>query len=86
MSLTNKRCYYLVERNRRSISYDDFFVIFGNSEIRIKSQEKKVFSNFGVSNSYYRHNGDGVNVLLGGTKTEREIGVDGYEFYQLILK
>ena len=75
-----------MERNKRAISYDDFFVIFGNSEIRIKSQEKKVFSNFGVSNSYYRHNGDGVNVLLGGTKSDREMQVESYEFFQLILK
>lgn len=45
-----------------------------------------MFSNFGVSSSYYRHNGDGVNALLGGTKTEREIELVGYEFYQLILK
>jgi hypothetical protein len=37
MSLTNKKCYYLVEKNKRSIAYDDFFVIFGNSEIRIRS-------------------------------------------------
>ena len=75
-----------MERNKRAISYDDFFVIFGNSEIRIKSQEKKVFSNVGVSNSYYRHNGDGVNVRLGGTKSDREMQAESYEFFQLILK
>jgi hypothetical protein len=69
MSLTNQKCYNLVERNKRSIAYDDFFVIFGNSEIRIKSLEKKIFSNFGLSTSYYRHNGDGVTALLGGGRS-----------------
>ena len=31
------------------LTYDEFFFLFGNSEIRIKSQEKKMYSNFGVS-------------------------------------
>jgi hypothetical protein len=73
MSLSNSKCYYLVERNKRSITYDDYFIIFGNSEIRIKSGEKKMFSNFGLSNSYFKHNGDGVDMLLGGSKTDREM-------------
>ena len=86
MSLTNQKCYQLVQRNKKSIGYDDFFVIFGNSEIRIKSQQKKIFSNFGLSNSYYRHNGDGVSTFLGGGKSQRQMEVVGYEFHQLILK
>jgi hypothetical protein len=31
VSLTNKKCYYLAERNRRATVYDDYFLIFGNS-------------------------------------------------------
>ena len=31
------------------LTYDEFFFLFGNSEVRIKSQEKKMYSNFGVS-------------------------------------
>lgn len=73
MSLNNRKVYAPLERNKRSIVYDEYFVIWGNSEIRIKSQEKKVFSNFGLNNSYYKNNGDKVNMLLGGNPGEREI-------------
>ena len=33
----------------------------------------KVFSNFGLNNSYYKHGGDNVSVLLGGAHNQREI-------------
>ena len=49
----------------KSVTYDDYFMIFGNSEIRIKSQECKIFSNFGTSNGYYFAQGETVNILLG---------------------
>jgi hypothetical protein len=45
-------------------------MIFGNSEIRIKSQEKKVYSNFGISNSYFKSRGFKVETLLGGSPKE----------------
>ena len=46
--------------------YDKFFLIFGNSEIRVKpgDKDRKVFSNFGVSNSYFNSEGDNVGKLL----------------------
>ena len=46
--------------------YDKFFLIFGNSEIRVKpgDKDRKVFSNFGVSNSYFNSEGDNVGNLL----------------------
>lgn len=71
ISLTNQTYFTLVERNRRAITYDDFYIIFGNSEIRLKSLEKKLFSNFGISNGYYSSKGQKVSVLLGGSNTER---------------
>lgn len=86
ISLTNKKCYYLNEPNKKAIVYDDFFLIFGNSEIRIKTQEKKMFSNFGLSVSFYRHNGDSVSQFLGGDKNQREMEFESCEIYQLIIK
>ena len=46
--------------------YDKFFLIFGNSQIRIKTgeKEKKLFSNFGISASYFNSKGDKVNALF----------------------
>ena len=73
MSLTNFKYYTTNERNKKAVVHDDYFIIFGNSEVRIKSQERKVFSNFGLNSSYYRHNGDKVDMLLGGDTNQREI-------------
>lgn len=36
ISLTNQKVFYLQEY-RKSITYDDYYLIFGNSEIRLKS-------------------------------------------------
>jgi len=53
-SLTNRKVFKLKENcSKRAIAYDDFFLIIGNSEVRLKSQDKKVFSNFAISNGYY---------------------------------
>lgn len=43
--------------NCQAIVYDDQAVVFGNSDIKIKTGEKKVFSNFGTPNSYYESAG-----------------------------
>jgi len=51
--------------------YDNFFVIYGNAEIRIKSGFRTVFSNFGVSNAYFNHDGDKIDKFLNeGDKRE----------------
>jgi len=47
------------------VSYDDFFFIFGNSEIRLKTQERKIFSNFGVAASTFDSMGEPKLVFMG---------------------
>ena len=49
--------------------YDKFFLIFGNSELRLRHAENKVYSNFGVANGYFLSKGDNVNTLLTEGKT-----------------
>lgn len=83
ISLTNREYFTLVEKNRRAITYDDFYLIFGNSEIRLRSQDKELFSNFGISNGYFASRNKRVNVLLCGGENERQINVTSYEVYQL---
>ena len=51
---------YYVHKNSKAITYDEYYIIFGNSEIRIKSLETKVMSNFGLRNGYYDSQGNGV--------------------------
>lgn len=49
-SLTHAKTFAMKKDPRMPVlGYDDFFFVFGNSEIRIKTQEKKMFSNFGVA-------------------------------------
>ena len=78
ISLTNLKSYRLnnfannPRKNKKDTKpvygmvYDKFFLIFGNSEIRVKpgDKDRKVFSNFGVSNSYFNSEGDNVGNLL----------------------
>jgi hypothetical protein len=80
MSLTKEKTFFCQE-GKRAITYDDYYIIFGNSELRIKSLENKMFSNFGISNGFYNSNNFKVDVLLGDS--EREVDLDAYEVYQL---
>ena len=75
---------FQIHKGKRAVTYDDFFIIFGNSEVRIKSQEAKVFSNFGINNGYFNHEGNKVASFL-GEGTDREVGLDSYEVYRLDL-
>ena len=61
--------------------YDRFFFILGNAQIRIKTQEKKVFSNFGIHLSTFDNLNDNRKSFLNDEANELEI--DGYEFYQI---
>ena len=50
------------------MTYDAFYLIVGNSEIRLKHGEQKVFSNFGINNAYYHSKGGCVDDLIGEGK------------------
>jgi hypothetical protein len=47
------------------VSYDDFFFIFGNSEIRLKTQERKLFSNFATAASTFDSLGEQKAAFMG---------------------
>ena len=58
------------ERNVKNSSYkantyDEFYLIFGNSELRIKTLEEKIFSNFAILHNFYETKGKTVDFLLG---------------------
>ena len=65
LSLTNQKVFYLFDADKKPISYDEYYLIFGNSQIRLRSQQKKIFSNFGVNNSSFNNKGLTVDILLG---------------------
>ncbi len=66
------------------IVYDQYFLIFGNSEIRIKSHEKRLFSNFGFSSSSFDSLGDTAQNFL-KTRVEgiRELEIINFEVYKV---
>lgn len=48
----------------KGMTYDQFYIIYGNAEIRIKTGQKTIFSNFAVNNGYYDAKGHKINDFL----------------------
>jgi len=69
-SLTLREKYEPKSANQALVSYDDFFIIFGNSEVRIKSFETKVFSNFGANSGVFATYGKKFVNFLGSEINE----------------
>lgn len=67
------------------MTYDTFFLIFGNSELRLKHGEAKFFTNFGIANSFYESNGEKYTVLS-GESSQREEPLDNFEIFKVHFK
>lgn len=52
------------KQNARSLVWDEFYLIVGNSDIRWRKGENKIISNFGLPHGYYDPNGCKVWDLL----------------------
>ena len=65
--------------------YDDYYIIFGNSELRIQSLEDKVFCNFAIVCNFFETKGKNVDILLGKGKGDQGKfdNVLDYEVYSL---
>jgi hypothetical protein len=48
----------------KSMVYDDYYLIFGNAEFRIRSQENTIFSNFAVMGGYFNNRGHKIDKFL----------------------
>lgn len=83
-SVTNEEIFNLNSDFKQAIVYDDYFLIFGNSELRIKTGELKCFSNLGIAAGYYQTKGRSVNTLL-GEGILRETDLVNYEIYQVFF-
>jgi hypothetical protein len=55
--------------------YDGYYIIFGNSEFRLKSLDLKLFSNFGISQGTFATNGHKRTDFI-GTATVDETETD----------
>ena len=78
----NQEKAYPLKEGKKPITYDDYYLIFGNSEVRLKSLDSKLFSNFGISNSFFDSRGDRVNELI-GEGAEREVEMASFEIHQI---
>lgn len=64
-SLTLQEKYQPKTANQALVSYDDYFLIFGNAQIRIKTLQSKVYSNFGATAGMFATYGKKVVDFLG---------------------
>lgn len=87
-SVTGKKVYHIRSDPKLPVvSYDNYYFIFGNAEIRLKSQEKKVFSNFGIANSTFDNGNVPRTTFLNVSEvTNNELDIDKYEFYRMSFK
>jgi hypothetical protein len=67
------------------MTYDKFYLIFGNAELRIKTNESKIFSNFAISSAYFENKRDRVDVLL-NEGTINDVNLITYEIYEIIFE
>ena len=52
-SLTNEKAFFLRKAQKTVISYNPYFIIFGNAEIRIKEKTNFIESNFGITHRHF---------------------------------
>jgi len=71
--------------NIQGMIYDNFSVIYGNAEMKIKTGSKKIISNFGTSNAFYNSRGHKVDVFL-NEGDKNEVKFEYMEFYQVIFE
>ena len=69
----------------KGMVYDDYYINFGNAELRLKTGKQEVFSNLGIPNGYFNARGHTAETLI-SLGAKREIEFEYCEYYQLILE
>lgn len=68
----------------KPITYDQYYIIWGNSEIRIKSGTNELYSNYSTGNCFYEEPGnDHPSVRDLFLSDERDNFLTDYELYQV---
>ena len=65
--------------------HDDFFILFGNSELKIKVHETKIESNLGIVYKYFDTGSHKNPKVLFGVEEKSTI-LECYEIYQVSFK
>ena len=84
-NLNEPRFYSLNEQEKsRPFMYDNFFLVVGNSEIRVEHNKRLLYSNFGARMSFFETGGDKIEDFLGQKKNEIEFEV--MEVHQIFFE
>lgn len=67
------------------MTFDEYFLVVGNSEIRLRFGDKIMYSNFAISNAFFETNGANVNALL-MNDNNREADLISYECYEVVFE
>jgi hypothetical protein len=84
-NLSTKESYELKIPDTKATTYDNYFLIFGNTEIRIKNQQYGFFSNFGISGSCFNTQGKKEDFCGNVSGDDAGDDIEFYEIYQLQL-
>ena len=61
----NREKFYKPKNMYKTICYDKNFILFGNSEIRIKHKDNKIYSNFAIAKSFFDPEEDKLHDFIG---------------------
>jgi hypothetical protein len=86
--LTHKKCFGLKTQKEnkprpKPIGWEEHYLIWGNSELRIRFGETLMYSNFATNNGFYDNKDENVGMLL-GNGSNRETEMYSYEIYQIL--
>ena len=86
-SLTAGKFYKLKPQidRQKLVTYDDNFIIFGNSEVRIQHKDEKFYSNFAIQNCNFEPLNDRVEQFVNNGKNGRYGSIVTYEVHQIIF-
>ena len=83
--LNTGKVYYPKELGK-VIRYDAYEMVFGNSQLRIKTNDYTLYRNFGKANGLFDAQGDNLAALHGEGKDTREVTIKGYEIFEIRFK
>lgn len=70
---TKREAYLSFSESTQGVAgYDPYYIIFGNSEFRLKSQELRFYSNFGISSGSFKARGHKRIDFMGVEDTETD--------------
>jgi hypothetical protein len=86
-SLTAGRTFQMkIDIQQPITTYDRFFLVLGNNDIRLKAGENKLFSNFGIATSAFDNEGYPRTSFLGvQDQTINEVEINSYEIFQILM-